>query len=189
MSIPAGVAHIVLNGTSGQGENWAFGHWVHTGTVTDQAAADAVLSAIGGQFNAKLVAKVQPLIPAAARAAGLIGYFYTGGPGAAFVSHFAETFAGTGSGSLPMQTSLVVSFRSGVGTRSGRGRAYLPAFGKALGGNQFDPDEMLAMATAWKDYFNALNSLSSPIGMFGTVVQRRRASRQTIAAVQSVTLT
>lgn len=92
-------------------------------------------------------------------------YFYPFGSLVATQSAVSPARAaslGTGSGNLPVQTSCVVSLRTGVSGRTGRGRNYLPFNGTALTtGHQFSTTPITNAAIAYQTWLQAINAYSS----------------------------
>lgn len=76
-------------------------------------------------------------------------------------ANFGTTLAGNGVSVHPAQTAMVVSTRSPVPGRSGRGRMYLPAIAADLGNNlRFSQTRITGVATATAALIGAFGSSS-----------------------------
>lgn len=86
----------------------------------------------------------------------------------------AVTATGTGTTALPPHNAMLVTWRSALATRYGRGRWYLPPFGTAslaTGGN-------VLSATAVGDLVSALNAgLGTWVGVLGFQILHRRGTK------------
>lgn len=84
------------------------------------------------------------------RVLGLRAYYYQPGESTAFSQAelpYGTPLLGTGTGSLPLQTSLVCSLLTGAPGRSNRGRMYWPMTGFGLTGHQLTTAQAQGTAT------------------------------------------
>lgn len=135
MPIPAGVSKIVIHAeTPSHSEIAEWGFWVNQ-APTDQATADSILGAyvtgVQNNFGALCSIITNDTTYTQARL-----YSYpTGGPASSYVFDEALT-GGVGTSTyvtLPLQTSMCITLRTGQNGRSKRGRIYLPAHAASLG--------------------------------------------------------
>lgn len=131
MGIPAGAGKWVISGTLPGGEVWQTAYWDTGRTIADFTDANVATVAATANFTAMLnAAKV--LMSTDSQITALDGYFYNGGTNAAAHGHAALAVAGTSAAPHPNQVAFVVTLRSAVTTRRGRGRMYWPATGMTV---------------------------------------------------------
>jgi hypothetical protein len=206
---PAGLTRFILSGTSPEGEIFQTGFYeLLTNPVTTQAEAQTVVNQMRDQFQdtdtgaADILATI---LPTTAAYKEVTGYFYSGAsPTAAFVAVAAVDPArgtGTGAGSLPLQTCMVVTLLTGAAGRRNRGRMYIPAYGAVIAANEFTA-EIGTILNGIKNWWNAAqgsgvdgrfvvySSVGSTVRNITSLrvdsrpdIQRRRANTQTVTSV------
>jgi hypothetical protein len=131
VGIPDGVTRTVYSGTLCTGaERWAFSlWWFRTGPIIafDYSAGEPSDAAYLA-WRAAFLAFMRP----EDAFTQLDSYLYAGG---AAIQHTQTTFSHVGTSSaetLPPQCSLVLTLRTALQNRSGRGRIYVPFRGAAL---------------------------------------------------------
>lgn len=131
MGIPDKNVKYVLGGTLGATEIWNCAFWERTtgdGTgVNDAALAIQVASPTWVAFKNALF----PVLSTGDAILTVDNYFYMGG---AAVAHGHAIYSAVGSGAVShaKQTAVVLTERTALATRSGRGRIYLPCTGAAI---------------------------------------------------------
>ena len=127
MAIPNGLTKVVVSGhNAGNAERWAFSLWFNGyGPWPDEDAFDPAgmdLTTNWPLFISSLCIANQPDFAVTSYDA----YYYQGGVA---VTHQQETVnhVGTGTGDgMPLQIACVMTLRTALSTRRGRGRIYLP---------------------------------------------------------------
>lgn len=206
----APIARYQVNGSLGQGEVFSFG--INVGLVSEpanQAAAQALTDQVRTVVATNLLPVAVNYISTDATFDGVKGYFYaTGLSSADFIatSSFTTGRTGTGTGSNPLQTSIVVTTQTAANTRRGRGRMYLPLTALPLTAHELTSAQTTALVNAVRATFIALQTstpaqppvvLSPTTGSFAAIiavradsrtdVQRRRAGRETVLYTASAT--
>lgn len=203
---PAASCRVVLTGSLGGGEVFAWGFWLNTDSViTTQADADAIANAVKSAFNASVAPFVNALGTTDSYQ-GITCYFY-GASGLSVKSQVTNTQVGVGSQSHPLQSCVVLSLRSATLTGRGRGRCFVPYTGGSLTNHQLTAAQAAALAGAAATMFNTLNTTPVAGHALQVVVysvadgntkrinqivvdsrpdtQRRRALQETVTAVAS----
>lgn len=189
MPVPGGTARIVFSGQLYGGEIWATGFYLSVGTLASPAAAaqlahDVTTLLKDSGSTAAMSNQASKTWSTQTGWAKTSCYFYgTTGTKATIQGEWLlpAGLNGTGSGSGPNQSALVVSLRTATPGRSYRGRMFTPftaGFGGASG--QLAATDTNSIATAWAAAFSAMksSSLGTPV-----VVSERLAVATTITAV------
>lgn len=206
-------------GTLAQGEEFNFSLWVNVGVGVPlvQGNLDAFTTTVATLcknlfVNDNLANNTIALLNTDSAYSKIRAYYYPGGSNVAtLISEGDITRQGVGTNSLPDQCSLVVSLRSAVPSRSGRGRIYLPANGVLLQSHQVPSSLIGGVGDAFKNYVEAVNGTaaggrdatvavrSNTQGVMRNVekavidsridIQRRRANSQTVVASIQRTIT
>jgi hypothetical protein len=127
MTIPDGVTKFVISGTLANGaESWACGLWfTGYGPAGAEGGLDPDIDSAGTNWTDWRDAILQRMSPDSAIRLYSV-YHYTGGVASSSDS-LAVNHAGTGGGgTMPAQIATVVTLRTALATRRGRGRIYLP---------------------------------------------------------------
>lgn len=167
MPLPVPVAKVVCSGTMASGvQDMSFGLYIDAGFTDfiDQAELDSFLAAIKSTYNDFLFsAHVKNFWTGTDQFTTLKAYFIPAtGDTATLMSEttFTSPIAGSGTANHPLGTAIVLSNRTTLPGRSGRGRIYLPANGIAststdtVGSNT----ELDALGTAYLTFLNALRA-------------------------------
>lgn len=125
MAIPDNLTKCVISGTlAGGKEIWNSAFWISgftSGTFPSGGfLPGTVPTPWTDWFNA-----IVNLNAASMTILGVDGYFYQGGV-AVKHEHSDVSYVGVGSTALPPQSAIVMTLRTALATRSGRGRMYLP---------------------------------------------------------------
>lgn len=131
----AQTGRIVFSGALPQGERWSTGFWISGPGPTSSADAQAKMDTFFTTIAAGPLDRIREGIPSTGNIDQIRLYWYAqASPATALYITDATTgpIAGTGTATLPLQTSVVVSLRTTTNARSGRGRMYLPSAGRAL---------------------------------------------------------
>lgn len=133
MSIPDGVLRYTLSGALSTTETFNTSWWM-TGYTLGTAPDDSTLGA--GVLAAPWTTwfnSLKTLMGNSDSITGLDSYFYQGGVA---VRHGHASMAIVGGSALqhPKQSCCVMTLRTALATRSGRGRMYLPATGAPMAG-------------------------------------------------------
>lgn len=93
-----------------------------------------------------------------------VAYYPAGSNIATLASEEAVTVAaGTSLNRHPYECCMVVSLRTAIPTRSGRGRMYLPLDGyTVVGGSQITNEAITAVADGMLSLFNQVNNITTP---------------------------
>jgi len=159
MPIPASVARVVMSGGLPNGEIWSSGFWLSFVEVDSQAAATAFAQAVYEQLaeqpGGDAVFVMQNYLWGPNTYLDTVTvYFYTNeGPTADLIGvSGGHHLAGSATGHMPNQVSLVLSLRSGFPGRRNRGRMYMPASGSvsATADNQMLQASMDYIIDGWK---------------------------------------
>lgn len=200
MSVPNGLLKLVFSGSMANGaEQWAFGLWfdgytdIGGGGANSYDGASEPVSPSYQSFRANLLS----MMPNTDSFDAIDSYYYTGGVA---VQHGKATFthAGTSTNAAhPTQVGLVLTLRTSLATRRGRGRIYLPARANNLTtGSLFVTAAPNAAVDSLATWFSSLVSAGiTPVvvSQTGTLftpitsvdcdavpdIQRRRANRLT----------
>lgn len=164
--IPTPLAKWVISGTMASGiQDFSTGLWFNPNfsDIVGQSELDDTLLAINDQMlPAFMDGQVTKLWTASDQWNATRLYYYPANTRvASLVSEYNITpIPGTGTANLPKETSLVVSLRTSVPGRSGRGRMYFPACGNSLNSvGLINPlDSTHGLAAALLTAFNALNA-------------------------------
>lgn len=150
MPIPDGLTRVVYSGgLCTNTERWAFSLWFKRddGTIALDFSAGEPTAATYTAWRAAFLALMRP----EDSFTQLDSYLYAGG---AAVQHTQATFNRPGTGTLavqPAQIACVMTLRTALANRSGRGRIYVPA--RAM---QLSTTTGLAIATAPNNCADAL---------------------------------
>ena len=130
MGIPDGVTRVVLSGTLASGaETWAIGLWWHRPGLI---AFDFDSGEPGDSDYLAFRDAMLACMRSGDALTDLDSYRYSGGA-ATEHTHATVSHAGTASAAtLPCQCAIVVTLRTALATRSGRGRIYVPYTGAAV---------------------------------------------------------
>lgn len=88
-------------------------------------------------------------------------------------------YAGTNGGSLPTQTSVVASLRTGLAGRHFRGRIYWPCTGVLIGVHQLSSAQTNALSAATANFLTALNAIPLAANHWETIVPSSNTSSGT----------
>lgn len=183
MAIPDGVTRVVYSGhTAGTSESWAFGLWLKdtTGIAQDYNPGEPTAATYLNWRNSFLA-----LMRPEDHLTDLDSYLYSGGV-ATTHTHATVSHAGTASAAtLPPQCAVVLTLRTSLATRSGRGRMYLPYWGEAI-----DTTTRLGNATAINAAVDALalwinNLTASTPTTTGVVVSQTHGTTATITSIDA----
>jgi hypothetical protein len=127
MAVPDGMTKLVVSGTlAGGTEKFAFSLW-HSGynAPGTTGGIDLTLLEADAVWQA-FITNLEVLMTTGDSITQYDAYWYQGGVATAH-SQLAVTHAGTGAANgAPCQIALVLTLRTALATRSGRGRIYLP---------------------------------------------------------------
>lgn len=178
MPIPDDVTHFVISGSNPGGEAFAFGYWIGIRSGLPVGGLDS--QALWSTFRTELLNHMGPdqVIT------DYDTYAYSGG---ALVEHDHESVNHPGvdtTGALPLQVACVLTMRSDVLTRSGRGRLYLPTSGFSIMGGS---GHLFAssVVNSLVDKFAAWLSTYSATGADPVVVSRTHGVMHTITSVDA----
>lgn len=164
MGIPAGANRIVYSGTLCNGlERWAFGLWYFREppvAAFDFASGEPSTSA----YVAWRTAFLNVMRPEDSFT-DLDAYRYEGGA-AVQHSHVTVSHPGTSSAAtLPCQCAIAITLRTGLATRSGRGRIYVPYDGASVltTTRTGDVTKINAIVDSLAAYYNATLALGGDI--------------------------
>lgn len=167
MPLPLPVAKVVCSGTMASGvQDMSFGLYIDAG-FTDfisQATLEDFLDAIKPTYNDFLFSgHVKNFWTASDQFTTLKAYFIPAtGDTATLVAEttFTSPLVGTGTANHPLGTALVLSNRSLLPGKSGRGRIYLPANGvDATSSDRVASDSVVdALGTDYLTFLNALRA-------------------------------
>jgi len=214
MTIPDGVARISISGVQGTGEIFETGFWISAFAIENVGEAQTLVDQIAAIYNAGVRAPVASIAKSDTIYQRIKGYFYpTGGPTATYIAERIVTAAtvGTGTGTNPLYTCMVLGLRTGLSGRTNRGRMYLPATGAPLDtAHRFASADAAFVCNNVATFFTNINAITSPaipqvivlsqkLGTFQTVtdvtadskpdVQRRRENRMTPGTVATAVVT
>lgn len=199
----ASTGRIVISGTAPQGEVWSTGFWITGPGPTSQADAQSKIDTFANAGFAGPLDQFRAGLPTTGNINRIRLYWYVSASpvGATYIADatFAPA-AGTGTGSLPEQTAIVATLRSGAAGRSGKGRMYLPCIARSLTAHQLDNTQVTNIANNVASLLNAgglvagaagrpcVNAqvLGNPVPVLSvsvdsrTDVQRRRADKQQV---------
>lgn len=155
---------LVASGTLHSTQTWSVGcSFSNDGTATSGNLSTWLAAAVGptGTFFTAVAAQCWDTTT---NYTALRAYLYPALGGASSTAGVSgATVTGTGASTMSPQTALVMSYRSGVAGRKGRGRMYLPVTtnaGLGSGTGQFLPANATTIATAGKTWLDAMNALS-----------------------------
>jgi len=134
MPRPADVTHVVLEGNLGPQEVFNTGFWLTGNTPVDDAGAQALANLIVAlpSFASFITFQKPMLAPDSAYTTLKVYAYPSAGLGAQGVGVAAIAGGiGTAANGNALQVCRVATLKSGVASRSGRGRMYLPADGLA----------------------------------------------------------
>lgn len=201
MAVPAGqnLIKAVFTGTRNGGEEWQTGCWIDWVGPVDQAGIDTACVNISGLW-ATAWTSIKPYVSNDTSWNSTRAYLYFAGTTTAAVvsEHLVAPVPGTSPQHLPYQCGTVASLRTGVPSRRGRGRMYLPTDGFAVSGagqysgagttdlchavasfmtavNTFVPAQMTAVV--FSDTGSATHPITSVIVDSVPDIQRRRANK------------
>ena len=161
MAIVAGVNRLSIVGTGPSGEIFDTSFWVEGPVVASNTQANALAEAAATHFIASARAALLNLIYSDYVYRSIRAYCYpSGGPAASFIGeHSIGDAPGTASSpSLPLQTAMVASLRTGSAGRRHRGRMYLPASGAPITNHQFQSTNVNNVSAGMAAFFTALNA-------------------------------
>ena len=152
----------VLSGTISGTQTWSTGMWLDTsGATWTQDDLNDANAQWAGYFASATGSYVSTLFGSTTKVLALTSYLFA--PGAIVSSLISVEAAVTGNGSgdsLPSLCSIVVSTRSQIPGRSGRGRNYLPCtkVGALDGTGQLADTTCGTVATGWAGIMTNINS-------------------------------
>jgi hypothetical protein len=159
----------VLSGTIGGTQTWSVGLWVTTGIEVTKTQADlnSINNSIGGLFGTHTGDYVTPLFGSSTAVTGCTSYWWPPNATESALVSTPHAITGTGTGSsMPSLLAVVVSLRSSLPGRSGRGRNYLPLTKitamDATG--QISATVCSNLATAWALLIHQIGALHTPLG-------------------------
>lgn len=159
MPIPSGLMKWTLSGKlSGGSERWATSFWADGHVLADANDASVAIAAGTPQWTAWF-ASLKTLMATDATITDLDGYYYGGGTAAAGHGHASITpISGTGTFTHPNQIACVMTLRTAVATRKGRGRLYLVANGVSIGAGLFNSGAVNAVVDATATFFTGIGA-------------------------------
>jgi hypothetical protein len=128
MGIPAGLTRVALSGKLGATEQWVSSFWA-TGHDASEASDSSAAAIIAASPFTGFRSQLAGLMSGDDSFEALDLYYYDGSGAAVAHGHATGHIVGTGGGNHPKQCSAVMTLRSSLSSRSGRGRMYLPATG------------------------------------------------------------
>lgn len=165
MTISPLTAKVALIGHLPQGEIFNTGFWISVNaTLSDAAAANALAAGIANAIASDATKVFQQLLPPTAGYDEVRVYCYpNGGPKSAFIGTAPITGGvGTATGAtLPLQTTLVATLRTGFAGRSYRGRMYFPCVAADLANHQMTPGFPTGLANRVAALFTTVNGLAN----------------------------
>lgn len=167
MALPPDVIHTVVSGSNVGSDRWSFGWWQDTSSAAPAGNADL-------DANPDWLTFITELVTAMTTQQAVDKYDVYRYQGGALVNHWQKSVSHPGtatSGQLPLQVSLVVTLRSAIPTRRGRGRVYLPtcAFAMMGTGHLFSSTKVNTLVDKLALAFTSLGSGSNPVGVVSRV--------------------
>jgi hypothetical protein len=182
MSIPDGLAKYVISGTMATGkEIFACSFWV-SGWVEADFPTDTVWTGTIPTNWSDFLTAIGSVNSSAVVVTAVDGYYYSGGA-AVKHAHSDVSYSGTGTPGLPSQSAIVLTTRTPLATRSGRGRIYIPVTKYTV----LDGDGMLLATNRDNlvDKFAALLTFWNSGGLHPVVVSQTTSSTQQITSVDA----
>ena len=184
--IPNGTTKLTVSGTQASGaERFAFSLYFtgYPGYPSAGYLDPAILDSGSTSWNAFINAVLACCRPDTVITAYDV-YYYTGGVA---VSHQTKVVSKAGTGTsttLPLQVSCVLTLRSGLSTRSGRGRIYVPTTGLIVstGTYLFSTGPVQSMVSTLATFFTFVKSVSPQQAV---VVSQTHSSTQPIVSVDA----
>lgn len=182
--IPDGYARVVVSGKIANGaENFAFGYWI--GPYEEQpvwSGPDLDVLVASSQWT-DLMNQIQVFLAAGDSLTDINAYYYQGNE-AVQTSH--KTIAVVGAATtaiMPCQIAVVMTLRTALATRSGRGRMFIPV--GSLGLNQLtrlpaSPANINTLVDKWAALFSA-----TPPGVNAVVVSQTHGVATPITSVDA----
>lgn len=192
MATPYDRIRMVIEGTISAGQTWSTGLTVvgePTGvsltpnqSYLDTWVQNRVVNVRDFFTVGTAGSRVSDMLNAATLVTGLKAYLIPANSDTASLlseANFGTAIPGTGTSNHPAQTACVVSLRSTVPGRSGRGRMYLPATGAALGGTmQFTNAQLTGVAGRAAQLVADLGTSSYQDAPLKAVVASQAGARQ-----------
>lgn len=192
MSIDVPTLRVVHSGLVAPGQTWSTSHWIapllidghptpsDLGSIAaaTATAAKTWFDHVANNWGANTTANKSTC------------YFYAAGSsGATAMGEYAwptPTPGGGSAGFTPLTTSMVVSERTAVPGRSGRGRMYVPYNSGGIGSNgHFSSGNVDAMAGWAKAYMDTMNSVD--LSSYGFTNQRCCVASHTKGHIYDIT--
>lgn len=162
MSVPDGMTKLVVSGTlAGGTEKFAFSIW-HSGynAIGTTGGIDLALLEADAVWQA-FITNLLVLMTTGDSITQYDAYYYTGGVATSH-SQLAVTHVGTGAASgAPCQIALVLTLRTALATRSGRGRIYLPTRNIVTAGSTghlSSPANLNTVCDKFRDYCRSVST-------------------------------
>lgn len=183
-TIPDGYARVVLSGSLANGaENFAFGYWI--GPYEQQptwSGPDLDILTASAEWTA-LMSQIQVFLAAGDSITSVDGYYYQGNEA---IQHAHKTISVVGAATtaiMPCQIAVVMTLRTALATRSGRGRMFIPV--GSLGLSQTtrlpaSPANINTLVDKWAALFSA-----TPPGVNAVVVSQTHGLATPITSVDA----
>lgn len=181
MAIPAGLTRWSFHGTLDGGEIWQTSVWQNgrdASEVAGTVASDLVNNSAFTPVKTQILAMLGP----GDTFQGLNMYHYGGGSGADAQSSGTNAGNGTGTVDHPAQICAVLTLKTAVAGRSGRGRMYWPATGvPMIAGNQMTHSNIDNMVDFLAQYFTDSTSAGFPF----VVLSQKLGTSASITSVEA----
>jgi len=181
---PYAYGRISFFGRIGADQSWSTGwSFTNTGTPSSQNLMDLLAYQVSQECDLMWNGNNQGVGAASLNAqdttmTGVRAYWYPAGTNKASAQGefiYSAPRVGTGTASLPTQTSVVVSTLSGNPGRANRGRMYLPATGATLNGHQLVLAPTGQFTTQIGNALTNFNLIDSAVGDYRCVIASAQA--------------
>lgn len=165
MARPASMVRFVLAGTLPNGEIWQTGFWAKPSQVVVTLALlnEWTAAVLSNWTNGPWATLLNATIPPTGSFAQVRGYYYPEPDDPAlYQSAAAAGFVGTGAegNSLPLQSALCLTLRTGLAGRRNNGRMFWPLLNENLESHQLTQARTQAIADAVADFFTNVRNLA-----------------------------
>jgi hypothetical protein len=160
MGIPAGSRKVVLTWSLPGGDKAQCAFWESGAVAGDATDTTAGLMAASGLFTT-WIGTIKPLWSSTTVLSGLDLYLYTGGTAASEHGHADLNIIGTGGQNHPNQCACVLTLRTALASRRGRGRMYIPANGVVVGTGVMAAGIVDAAVTGTASHFSGINAAAA----------------------------
>lgn len=184
MGIPAGTTRITMSGHLATVEKWACS-WYQTGHVISDDLDIAASTMVSSVPFTTFLSSFRPFLAGDDTFDQVDMYFYDGGTAA--VRHGSASVGSTGLGGtgVPKQNAAVITERTALTSRSGRGRMYLPATGGVyVAGGRLDSTKLNPLV----DNLAALFTAQVAIALIPCVVSQTHTSSMPIKSLDADTI-